>query len=72
MVSSMDEYEGSYRRYLFTVRLWREDLGAGQIEWRGRVQSANDGERLAFRDWPELIAFLVAKLQEGSHNDGTG
>jgi hypothetical protein len=24
--------------HLFQVRMWREDLGAGQTEWRGKLQ----------------------------------
>jgi hypothetical protein len=56
--------EQPYRRYLFTVRLWKEDIGHNQAEWRGLVQSAKDGERRAFRDWPDLIAFFVAKSKE--------
>jgi hypothetical protein len=60
----MGERDGSYQRYLFTVRLWPDEPEAGQTDWRGLVQCANDGERRAFHDWPELVAFLVAKLQE--------
>jgi hypothetical protein len=60
----MDKNERPYRRHLFTVRLWREEPGPSQDEWRGQVQCANDGEKRAFRDWPDLIAFLVVKLQE--------
>jgi hypothetical protein len=59
----MDENEQPYRRYLFTVRFWREELSSGHAEWLGQVQYANDGERCAFRDWPELVAFPIAKLE---------
>lgn len=24
--------------HLFTIRIWQEDLGQGQFEWRGKVQ----------------------------------
>ena len=61
---NMDKNERPYHRHLFTVRLWREELGTGQAEWRGQVQYANDGDRRAFQDWPDLVAFLVAKLQK--------
>jgi hypothetical protein len=60
----MGENEQPYRRYLFTVRFWREEPSVGQAEWLGQVQYANDGERRAFRDWSELVAFFVAKLEE--------
>jgi hypothetical protein len=47
---------------LFTVRLWAEDLGDGRIEWRGQVQHVISGETHYFREWPTLIAWLVAML----------
>ncbi len=30
--------------HLFTVRLWPEDLGGGQAEWRGKVLHVTSGE----------------------------
>lgn len=48
---------------LFTVRLWREELGNGQSEWRGQVQHIVSGEMRYFREWPPLEAFLLTKLQ---------
>jgi len=48
--------------HLFTVRLWREELGNGQTELRGKVQHVSSGEARYFRDWPTLIAFLLALL----------
>ena len=47
---------------LFTVRLWQEELGNGQTEVRGKVQHVSSGEVRYFRDWPTLIAFLLALL----------
>jgi hypothetical protein len=47
---------------LFTVRLWQEELGNGQTELRGKVQHVSSGEARYFRDWPTLIAFLLALL----------
>ena len=43
---------------LFTLRVWREDLGQGQFEWRGKVQHMTSGEAHYFRDWSGLIACL--------------
>ena len=48
--------------HLFTVRLWRKELGDGQTELRGKVQHVSSGEVRYFRDWPALIAFLLALL----------
>jgi hypothetical protein len=47
---------------LFTVRLWAEDLGNGRTEWRGQVQHVLSGEVHYFREWPALIAWLIAML----------
>lgn len=40
--------------YLFTVRVWWEDLGQGQREWRGVVKLVTSGEEHFFRDWGAL------------------
>ena len=56
--------------HLFTLRLWVEELGEGQTEWRGQVQHVVSGEKHYFRDWAALIAFLRAKLQEFTGNEG--
>ena len=45
---------------LFTVRLWREDLGAGETEWRGQVTHVLSGEAYYFREWRELETHLMA------------
>ena len=50
---------------LFTVRLWREVLGAGETEWRGQVQHVLSGEMHYFRRWDELSAHLLAKAESG-------
>ncbi len=50
---------------LFMVRLWVEDLGNGQTEWRGRVYLV--GSEIPpryFRDWYTLIAHLMAMLDD--------
>jgi len=51
--------------HLFTVRLWPEDLGAGQVQWRGQVQHVLSGEARYFRDWPELETHLLAMVLQG-------
>ena len=43
------------RSQLFTVRLWREDLGDGRSEWRGQVQHVMSGHVRYFRDWQTLV-----------------
>ena len=44
------------------MRLWKEELGNGQTELRGKVQHVSGGEARYFRDWPTLNAFLLALL----------
>jgi hypothetical protein len=54
--------------HLFTLRLWHEELGGGDAEWRGKVQHVTSGEVRYFRDWPTLVAFLLQMLS-GSEPD---
>jgi hypothetical protein len=58
----MDKAQPPSRTYLFAVRVWLEDLGDGQAEWRGEVQYVGSGEVRYFRDWPTLVALLQALL----------
>lgn len=46
------------RSYLFTVRVWPEEVGEGRVEWRGKVHYVSSGETLTFRDWDSLVGFL--------------
>ncbi len=51
--------------YFFTIRLWLEDLGNGQADWRGKVQHVNSGEARYFRDWQALQAFIEGIIATG-------
>jgi hypothetical protein len=53
------EQRQQHTSHLFTLRIWQEDLGNGEVEWRSRVQHVMSGEVRYFRDWPSLIAFLL-------------
>ena len=60
--------------HLFTLRLWMEDTGEGQTDWRGKVQHVNSGAVRYFRDWPALEAFVEGLVrgiaaQEGHLNE---
>ena len=61
----MDQTQPKPHSQLFTVRLWSEDIGQGQIEWRGEVRHVLSGETTYFRDWSMLAAQLqqLYKLQ---------
>lgn len=50
----MNQRPPSAPSYLFTVRVWWEDLGQGQHEWRGVVKLVTSGEEHFFRDWVTL------------------
>lgn len=63
-MDSPDAEQLVQRSHLFTVRVWAEPLGDGQLEWRGRVQHVLSGERRYFRDWPALERFLLEKAAE--------
>jgi hypothetical protein len=52
------------RSHLFTIRLWTESLGDGQVSRRGRVQYVLSGERRFFKDWTTLVEYLEAKMKE--------
>ena len=70
-----DDADQPARSHLFTLRLWLEELGSGQTDWRGKVQHVNSGEARYFRDWPTLQAFVEGLLRrsnaEGPRADGT-
>jgi hypothetical protein len=61
---------------LFIVRIWTEDLGKGQSEWRGQVLHALSNKSTYFRQWSTLINFLQEVLTElkrdNSPNPSTG
>ena len=59
------------RSHLFTVRLWREDLGHGRLEWRGQVQHVLSGETRYFRDWAMLVEFVRAMLPGLEDNEAS-
>ncbi len=48
--------------HLFTVRLWLEDLGDGEVEYRGQAQHVLSGETRFFRDWATLAAFVAERV----------
>ena len=54
-------YQGPHS-HLFTVRLWREEVGSGQSEWRGKVQQVSTGEAHYFREWEALISLFLQML----------
>jgi hypothetical protein len=60
----MDKPNAHPHSHLFTVRVWEEEIGANQNEWRGKVQLLSTGETRYFREWAGLVPLLVALLSE--------
>jgi hypothetical protein len=58
----MENPPGRRGSYLFTIRVWAEQLGEGQAEWRGKVQYIPGGEAHYFRDWSALVTLLLEML----------
>ena len=57
---------------LFTVRLWKEELTGGS-EYRGSVRDVRTSAFRGFRDWSDLVAFMVARVeQDESAQSGRG
>ncbi len=67
---SVEIGQPQHQSQLFTVRLWAEDPGDGRAEWRGQVQHVLSGETHYFREWPALIAWLIAMLQDPELHPG--
>jgi hypothetical protein len=58
------ERGGAKRRSsLFAVRLWKEEV-AGGWEYRGSVRDVVSGAFRGFRDWSDLAAFMVERVEE--------
>jgi|WetSurSiteA1Bulk_404760.scaffolds.fasta_scaffold02535_3 hypothetical protein len=52
----------THTSYLFTLRMWLEDLGSGEVGWRGKVQHINSGEVRYFHDWSTMLNFVKSQL----------
>jgi len=61
---SMDQPYQHPRSHLFTVRVWQEEVGHDQTEWRGKVHLITDGNVRYFRRWEGLVPLLVTMLSE--------
>lgn len=59
-----------HESYLFTVRIWAEDVEPARIEWRGQVRLVSSGETHYFRDWQSMVALLRGLLPDADLRDG--
>ncbi len=66
----MNTHPLSHKSHLFMVRVWLEDLGDGETEWRGQVKHVLSGEVRYFRDWATLLEHINAMLCSAKY-DGT-
>ena len=55
-----------HRTHLFSVRLWEEEISAGQSEWRGQVQHVLSGRTRYFRDWSTLDQLMLGMLSDAA------
>jgi hypothetical protein len=66
MASETREYEVRQAAHvhgrLFAVRLWKEALDGGS-EYGGSVRDLVTDAFRSFRDWSDLVAFMVARLE---------
>ncbi len=53
------ELQFTFRRYLFSVLLWAEQLGEGEQEWRGRLEYMTGRGARYLGEWLELINVLL-------------
>jgi hypothetical protein len=70
-MTNLGKGQPAHRSHLFTVRLWAEELGNGQTEWRGQVQHVLSGETRYFREWATLEAFVLALLSSLAELEGS-
>jgi hypothetical protein len=61
---SMDKPDQYPRSHLFTVRVWQEEVGHDQTEWRGKVHLITTGNVRYFRGWEALAPLLLTMLSE--------
>ncbi|GHO87482.1 hypothetical protein [Dictyobacter formicarum] len=61
---SMEKPNKYPHSHLFTVKVWEEEIGINQTEWRGKVQLFTNGEVRYFRGWTRLQPLLLAMLAE--------
>jgi hypothetical protein len=59
-----DADQSAQSSQLFMLRMWLEDLGNGQTDWRGKVQHVNSGEVRYFREWAILETFMEELLHQ--------
>jgi hypothetical protein len=58
-----------YRTFLLTC--WQEETAAGDPKmWRFRLEEAGTGEQHGFRELEEVMAFVQARLQKSSQDEG--
>lgn len=60
----MDKSSQHTHSHLFTLRVWEEEVSAGQREWRGKVQLVTRSEVRYLHHWTALVPLLVAMLSE--------
>ncbi len=58
------ENDQSRLSHQFIIRLWAENLGGGELEWRGKAQNIPTGQFAYFRGWPGLTDAIQKLLEQ--------
>ena len=66
----MPTQQSSPRSYLFTVRLWVEEISPDQHEVRMQVKHVLSGQARYVREWKEMMAFMLAKVEKVEERRG--
>ncbi len=62
--TAMQKQHERAQSYLFTIRMWQEEVGPDTVEWRGKVQLVTGGEVRYFREWTTLVPLLQIMLAQ--------
>ena len=58
------------RSHLFTLRLWQEGDGREEKTLRFKVQHVLSGEVRYFRDWSQVVAFIISMTKKEADDNG--
>lgn len=62
MSSNKDETASFVLR--FTQKIFVDEAGESQVQWRGNIRHVQGGEEKRFSDFDKVVAFIQAKLAE--------
>ncbi len=63
MVISINDNPSAQKSQLFILRVWLEEVGNEQMDWRAKIQHVESNEVRYFRNWSSLEAFVEGLLR---------